>query len=64
MDRKTVLEALEQLRRIHFGVWRTYKGYVDEDRNCDVFRETRDKEDRNVRVLDYIITEVRKLDAV
>lgn len=62
MDRKTILEALEDMRGIQFRCWEDYR--EDVKTRGKAFRPLMAEADRNVRVLDYIITEVRKLDAV
>lgn len=64
MDRETVLEALEQLRRVHCRALNSYRGFIEEGRNPEIFRDLAELEDRNVRVLDYLMTEVKKHDAV
>lgn len=64
MDRKTMLEALEQLWRVHFGALKIYRGFIKEGRNPEIFQDLANQEARNVMVLEHLMTEVRKHDAV
>lgn len=64
MDRKTILEALEHIREIQFACWKSYQKYVRETPDSVVYREMKDRADRNVRVLDYLTEAVKKHDTV
>lgn len=62
MKKKTILEALEDMREVQFRCWEDYR--EDVKTRGKAFRLLMTKADRNIRVLDYLMTEVRKLDAV
>lgn len=62
MKKETILEALKDMREVQFRCWKDYR--VDVKTHGKAFRVLMEEADRNIRVLDYLMTEVKKLDAV